>query len=244
MNNLLILPLLLFMDFGGKSSFDFTTKHCFSLKSHAHAFSFNRVFNIEKQTSHQEIEEIKNYYGSTPFMWVVDENDFSSAQMLEVNGFTYKYKLPAMTLNLDDIKNMNYQNGIIVKNVCSHEDMKTWKRLVHETKDFSDQDIQLFVDHIQSKSAESIKYYIGYYFEKPVGICMVIEHQNCVSLHFLGTLLEYRRNGIGFALTHHALIQAKERGFKQALLLSSDMAKSLYLKLGFVEFGSVKIYGN
>jgi len=59
----------------------------------------------------------------------------------------------------------------------------------------------------------------------------------------LGTIPAYRKRGLGFAVSRHALVEAKKNGYKTALLFASVMGKPLYEKIGFREYALYKFFG-
>lgn len=68
------------------------------------------------------------------------------------------------------------------------------------------------------------------------------EHEATISLHWISTLPEFRKQGFGSIITSKALLDAKVNGFTEAVLLSSALGKSVYEKLGFQEYASYKIF--
>ncbi|HET6483123.1 MAG TPA: GNAT family N-acetyltransferase [Actinoplanes sp.] len=63
-----------------------------------------------------------------------------------------------------------------------------------------------------------------------------------VTLYFVGTQPELRRRGIGAAMTQAVLRHAAVRGIGMAALISSDMAESVYQRLGFREVGRFRVF--
>lgn len=58
-------------------------------------------------------------------------------------------------------------------------------------------------------------------------------------------MLDYYRNkGLGYAISHKPLLDARNRGFKQTILLASSKGRPLYNRIGFKEYASYHFYGN
>jgi ribosomal protein S18 acetylase RimI-like enzyme len=63
-----------------------------------------------------------------------------------------------------------------------------------------------------------------------------------VTLYFVGTQPEFRRRGIGSAMTQAVLRHAAVRGVGTAALTSTAMAEPIYRRLGFREVGHYQIF--
>ncbi|KAK8096690.1 acyl-CoA N-acyltransferase [Apiospora kogelbergensis] len=67
-------------------------------------------------------------------------------------------------------------------------------------------------------------------------------HSGIASIHSLFVNPEYRRQGIGKALAAYAMHDARALGYQVATLTASGSAMGLLTKLGFKEFGIVKLH--
>jgi ribosomal protein S18 acetylase RimI-like enzyme len=61
-------------------------------------------------------------------------------------------------------------------------------------------------------------------------------------VHFIATLPDFRRRGIGKALTLHAMMLARRFGCRIVMLTASEIGEGLYKSVGFREFGRQKMY--
>lgn len=243
-NGLFFLQCLLYMDFGGNPSFDLTTEHCFAIKSNCTIRACNRVCNQGK-VSNDEIITIKKFFDTIPFTWAVDENDLILSKQLEENGLTYKFIIPAMSLNLDQLKEMSFKPEISVKRITNQKDIQRWIEIVEQGQSYSKQDLQILFDYFKSKNVfESVRLYLAYYLDQPAAACMLIDHKDVVCVHMVNTHPEYRNKGLAFALVHGSLWLAKAVGNKHATLLTYRESKKLYSDLGFEQYAAYKMYGN
>lgn len=243
-SNLFLLQCLLYMDFGGNPSFDLTTENCFAIQSNCNIRACNRVCNQGK-VSNDEIISIKKFFDTIPFTWAVQENDHILSQQLEENGLTCKFLIPAMSLNLDQLKDMSFKPEIFVKRIINEQDIDTWFEIVEQGQKYQKQDLKLLLKYFNSKnSLESVRLYLAYYQNQPAAACMLIDHKEIVCVHMVNTREDYRNHGLAFALVHQSLTQAKELGNKQAILLTYESAKKLYSDIGFEQYEVYKMYGN
>jgi GNAT superfamily N-acetyltransferase len=72
---------------------------------------------------------------------------------------------------------------------------------------------------------------------KPVCSGLLYCGAGVAGLQGLGTLPAYRRRGIGSAMQLELFCQARDMGYRYAVLSSSKMGESTYLKLGFQDTG-------
>lgn len=83
------------------------------------------------------------------------------------------------------------------------------------------------------------RHYIGYLENTPVSSGTLLEAGGCASIYDISTPPTFRRQGLGSALTHALMREMHDRGYNSTWIWSSDMAKSVYEKLGYVaaDFG-------
>lgn len=112
-----LLPLLLYMDFGGNKSYTFKTENCFSRTSDSHITRFNRVYHVNEFYD-VEVEAIKAQFGILPFTWVIEAHDKKAAHILEKHGFIQFPELfYGMRANIEDIADTLYAPDVTVKEI-------------------------------------------------------------------------------------------------------------------------------
>lgn len=244
LNYFLLLQYLLYMDPKIGLEYAFKTQNCFVFTSENMIRSCNRVCHNSTPTD-SEVQECKTFFKDIPFSWVMDSKDIESIKIIERNGVQYKDTFPAMLLDLDRICPVNY-NEIRVENIClDSKAIECWLTIVSQAFKLPMNELLNFINLFKTKVTPNVLWlYLGYYKEKAVAASMMIRHQDIVSIHWVGTMPEFRKKGLGFAITHKGLLDAKARGIKQAILLSSNLGKPVYERLGFKEYALYKVYGN
>jgi GNAT superfamily N-acetyltransferase len=86
------------------------------------------------------------------------------------------------------------------------------------------------------------RFYLGYLDGEPVASSMVSFGAGVAGLYFVGTLLEARNRGIGFAITRHPLLVARELGYRVGILQASKMGEPVYSRMGFEEYCRIASY--
>lgn len=78
-------------------------------------------------------------------------------------------------------------------------------------------------------------HYIGYLGDTPVTSATLLDAGGTAAVYDLSTLPDYRRQGLGGALTRFLLAETRRRGYAETWIWASNMARSLYKTLGFVD---------
>ena len=244
-NQFLFLQYLLFMDPSIGLNIDKQGPASFISKSETKTPVFNRVCS-SLIPEDQEVIDVAADFKATPYVWVVDAVDKEAIYALQKSGMVYECCEPAMVLDLATIKPEKINPDILISEVnLKSAEMKTWLYNVWLSKKGSLSDLQQFFEKLQSQAFCSIKLYQGLYQGVPVSTCMAVWHADGVaSIHWVSTLPDFQGKGCGYAITHKALLDAKNNGCKQAVLLSTKQGASLYKRLGFQEYAVYNYYRN
>ncbi len=78
-------------------------------------------------------------------------------------------------------------------------------------------------------------HYIGYLGDQPVTSGTLLDAGGAATLYDISTPPEFRRQGLGSAITHALLRDIRRRGYADTWVWSSDIAVSVYQQLGFVK---------
>lgn len=87
------------------------------------------------------------------------------------------------------------------------------------------------------------RYFIGFVNGKPAATSLLFLGAEAAAVHWVVTLPGYRKKGIGAAMTLRALHEAREGGYKVAVLTASPYGIGIYRKIGFREFCTIRRYG-
>lgn len=85
-------------------------------------------------------------------------------------------------------------------------------------------------------------HYIAWLNATPVGIVSLLLHAGIAGIYGVATLPEARKQGIGAALTRHAMREAYALDYRVAALVPSQMGLHMYSTIGFQEVGMTYYY--
>lgn len=78
-------------------------------------------------------------------------------------------------------------------------------------------------------------HYIGYLGDTPVTSGTLLDAGGCASIYDVSTPPAFRLQGFGGAITYALMREIRQRGYADTWIWSSNMAKSLYQSLGYVD---------
>ncbi len=87
-----------------------------------------------------------------------------------------------------------------------------------------------------------LQLYVGYLGSEPVAAAEATLAGKVVGLYNVATRREFRRRGFGAALTARPLRDARERGYRTAVLQAAAEGVRLYERIGFRRFGDIIEY--
>lgn len=87
-----------------------------------------------------------------------------------------------------------------------------------------------------------MQHYVGTLNGEPVATSSVFYGAGVAGIYFVATLPSARNKGIGSLMTLTPLLDAREKGYRIAILQASEMGSSIYRKLGFQGYGTFAFY--
>jgi GNAT superfamily N-acetyltransferase len=181
-----------------------------------------------------------------PLMWQVGPSSqpLDLRQRLLAHGFTHSEDEPGMAL---DILAMNEDFPVppeLEIRVADdlpmlHTWVATWGFGVPGDK------LPLFQD-IYSRLGISPdipwRYYLGFFQGKPVATSQLFIGAGVAAVHDVATFPEMRARGIGTAMTLAALRDARQMGYRIAVLTASPYGERIYRRIGFRDYGTISRY--
>ncbi|MEL6408314.1 MAG: GNAT family N-acetyltransferase [Chloroflexota bacterium] len=204
----------------------------------------NAVFNLNLESSKvtQAIEDITQRYRSNdvvPF-WRLCPNDHPTNihDHLIAAGYAQKMKQFLMSLNLDTVtQSPTLLDNIVIEQITTASELRdkhlSFTRIKDSThKSFATLMCDLF-DYYGYEQDSVWRHYVAIQNGVSVGYGSAFYAEHVVGLYNVGVIPEAPRKGIATSLTLKALRDAQQQGHKIATLQSSEMAQSMYEKIGF-----------
>jgi GNAT superfamily N-acetyltransferase len=161
-------------------------------------------------------------------------------------GFEHGFEAPAMALDLSTLKDEPPANpGLSIEEILDNNGLRTWCDIMTLVYDFPEFAHEPWFDMLTSLGVgpeKSYRHFLGRVNGKPVATASVFCGAGLAGLSSVGTLPEYRKQGIGTAITLAPLLAARHMGYRIGSLFSSEMALGMYKELGFKEYARGNCY--
>lgn len=210
----------------------------------------NRIEHQDPAPEHCKalINVVMQTYQNRPFSWVTGPRGQPHLEyLLESRGFLLEEEEAVMAVRLLDVVPLFpvlMPRGLRIAPVTNPDGVKAWvKTWTHNASSPGMQDwTRIYTQLFRSLPVSQFCMYIATKNNQTVGTVYIHCFGGSASIHAVDVLPEFRKQGIGRALTAWAMSEAFKRGCTFCTLTSSPMGRRLFGNLGFRKFGSVKEY--
>ncbi len=216
------------------------------------SLAFNCVVRVqlEPEEADRKIDETHAYFDSrnVAMFWLVAPSSRPSdlGDRLVAHGASFVEDQPAMGVDLGELRQTHSPPaGLAIEHVDDQESLRRWgdafaagmgtSGLVHEGF------VRMNTDAGYG-GEEGWRHYTAVLNGEPVGTASLFLGRGVAGIQAVGTIPKARRQGIGTAVTLAALNDALERGYRIGVLGSSEMAHSMYERMGFRECAKYGMY--
>jgi ribosomal protein S18 acetylase RimI-like enzyme len=147
-----------------------------------------------------------------------------------------------MALPLDaPLAEASLPEGVTIARVPDHEALRAWTGIFYTKAPSPVREAiaDIFCD-MGCAAHRPWAFYLAYVQGKPVASSMLFRAAGVAGLYFIGTLPDFRRQGIGTAITRYTLQQAQQMGANLAVLQATVMGAPIYRALGFTAYGEFR----
>ena len=199
--------------------------------------------NFENLNKEAEITTIKSLIkrGKAPSGWTVGPltKPINLGNTLEKNGFLNVYQQAGMAVELTDLESRKIKEiKLNIEIADNTESLKQWFTVVSSVFGIKI-DFEL-LDFLMLEN--EVKFYVGWYEEKPVTSLMLFLSSGVAGLHAVSTLPEYRNKGLALTISRSALVDALKMGYRVGVLQASNQGERIYKILGFTKYCDIKTY--
>ena len=198
----------------------------------------------DKKYVNAKIDEMLDYFNArqVPVGWTIGPSTCPTdlATLLESRGFVYSDSTIGMALDLQALNENIYVNPDLL--ITEIEDFETLKILRSiEIKGFgaSAELAQKYYDsyvNVGFGKGTPWRHYIGWLHNEPVSIASLFFHAGVAGIYGVATIPEARRKGVAATMTLHTLHEARQQGYRVAVLSPTEMSIAIYHHIGFQEY--------
>lgn len=211
----------------------------------------NMVWNEKPLTAKdvKSIHDVKNYYkkNKLPFWWWVFPcgQSQTTIDMLKAEGFSLVTGVPSLLADLTALPVEKHDSGLQVIQAGSKGEISWWEEVSFAGFDFSSETRKQYHDFVglfNLNGNSPQKLFLALLDKKPVATTLLFLSKKSAGIYFVSTLPEYRKKGIGLALTLATMNFAKRAGAEFATLQSTPEGLRVYKRAGFKEYCKADVY--
>lgn len=145
---------------------------------------------------------------------------------------------PGMALDLHGLtETTSLPNGFTITRATTGNSLEDWCDVFTAAFDMPLSGGQAWVDATVQAGGENAPWhlYVGYFEDEPVSTSILFNGAGVAGIYGIGTLPEWRRKGFAAAITMQPLLDARQQGYRFAVLFATRMGYPMYQRLGFRE---------
>ncbi|RED56616.1 GNAT family N-acetyltransferase [Cohnella lupini] len=212
----------------------------------------NSVLTYKRSETKDPIDEIKEIEASytekgQKLYWLTysHEPDEIVEEALLANQFQSIEEMTGFGLSLENWSSELHISGFEVRAVRTEAELETYRKIVlsgfgipHDSAEIFS---KIFVDG-PYRDKVSIQHYVAYMEGEPVTTVTTFKEEGVVGIYNVATPEAYRKKGYARTALAHVLRDIQTQGAKQAVIIATPMAKSVYPAVGFQEELKIDIY--
>lgn len=223
-----------------KSAEAHKTNHVLAVKVNGHT----GVVLSHSSISNEEIEETLDFLEETQLgYWWIDSVQTQLASRLERIGCRYHMDVHLMKADLKALSPASLSEQIAIKRVSNLFDKELVLEVISTCFGVSKEAKQQWIDYLEANlGSENFNLYLAYCQGEAAAACLALEQDGFLILDEVCVLPAFRQQGLGFAVSYHALKQGQRKRIAAAILGATEAGGSLYKKLGFRAEGLYRVY--
>ncbi len=222
---------------------EMTSKNFSACKNESTLAFTNRVF-VPQGITAADAQQLKEFYGDRPFTLWIDRKNIGGIEDVKTLQYQHRITFPLMALDLQYLQNNKINPEIKMELITSKDLITTlWSDLVAKIYGVPAEELRKVVAYfVATEQFHKMHFYIGYLNHQAAATAIFIQRDDVVDIHWVGTLPEFRNQGLGRAITLYPLHELK-KSVNTAILYASEMGKPMYEKMGFSVVGECEVHG-
>lgn len=219
-------------------------------RPHLNDVTYTHLAQDTDEYVNKKISEVLTYFSprNVSVAWVISPitQPAQLATSLEARGFTRVGGDSNMAIDLHQMnENIPAPSDLLIKEIEDTETLKLHNAISKVSFESSPETAQSYYECYVGNGfghGRPWHHYMAWLSDTPVAIASLLLHAGVAGIYGVATLPEARRQGIGAALTLHAMYVARSLGYKIAILAPSEMGTNMYRSIGFQEVGNAHYY--
>ncbi|WP_240197128.1 GNAT family N-acetyltransferase [Nonomuraea lactucae] len=209
----------------------------------------NGVLRVGHGASLNEaVAEAERRLAGVPWMWWVGPDSRPDlADHLRATGAVEIGTLPVMAVRLDQVNGLDEVNGspgLEIEQVTGPNTLREWAHAYAPSFAVAPDQLGQVVlaETRRPDKPGSLVRFAGRVNGQLVGTAALLDRRGVAGVYVVTTSEEYRRRGIGTALTAAALREAADRGLRVATLQPSLIGERVYRRMGFEPVAAYRMF--
>ncbi|GAC1425899.1 MAG: hypothetical protein NVSMB54_11300 [Ktedonobacteraceae bacterium] len=198
----------------------------------------------------KKITEALDFFSTrnTATHWAISPTTYPTnlATHLQARSFTKVGENITMAIDLHTMHEvLPSRPELVIKEIENLETLKIQRDISLRGFGSTQEEAQTYYDNFAANGfgkGTPWHHYIAWLNDTPVGISSLLLHAGIAGIYGVATLAEARKQGVGAALTLHAMYEARTAGYHIAILAPSQIGLHMYRTLGFQEIGMTYYY--
>jgi GNAT superfamily N-acetyltransferase len=165
-------------------------------------------------------------------------------RLLSTRGLTFKEGGTGMAADLKALhEDLSTPAGLTIKLVEDKAALKQWIHVASIGFGIPENGEMRFLGLFANLGYERpVRSYLAIWNGQPIGTSQLFLSAGVAGIYNVTCLPQARHQGIGTALTLTALLEARRLGYRISILQASHLGYTVYLRLGFQDYGKLNIY--
>jgi hypothetical protein len=206
--------------------------------------------DFPEEQAGQRVQEVIQQMerGEAPPMWMIGPSAHPEYmnEIICKHGFTEMGCALGMAVHLAEMcDDFSMPVGLEIVRVDDPKTLYAWvTTFVTGMFEGSEADAKEFYELVtELELPADARFYLGIYEGQPAATSMLFPSSGIAGVYHVTCLPAYRNKGIGRQITLAPLLDAREKGYRVAILQSSFLGEVIYKKIGFKEYCKIHEYG-
>ena len=212
---------------------------------------FNNVFNARLPEGGIEsaIAEATDRFrrrGVPAFWWTGPASEPDDlGRYLKAAGYQHGFQAAAMAVDLDGVKDTESPAGLLIEEVLDRSALQQWCDVmapVYEFPDFAREPWLEMLFAVGLGRERPLRHFAARLDGRVVATASLYFGAGVAGISSVATLPDYRRRGIGTAITVALVEESRRAGYRVGTLFASPMGKPMYERIGFRQYSEGNCY--